>query len=232
MRIRNKGTSVCFFPYAGANGARGRNLDPGGCSDELPIKLFENRYLKRHWEEGYIDVLLNPEESVAYSKQFTLSTIDEGNLDGYSVVCRPSTVKRPITPPPVKETPAPKPPDPAPKVEPKGPNTSKEGEVIDIQRVMVDPTRSPIGSPIDDIPTVMKAPPRIPVEKYQEPRKPVAPPPPPQDAVIETPAQSAVPDVAVAVAAHAEEPVAAPAPVAEVAKPKKAKKAKKTETTE
>lgn len=236
MIVRNKGNNTCYFPYAGANGVRGKNLSAGECSEELPVSLLDNRLLKRHWESGYIDILLNASESAIYAKQYKLSPTQEDDLHGkgYSVICRPGTVKRPImhpnaTPvPPQMMTVPPKdqpsdPPTPTPNI----PSMKKEGEKIEVKRVLEDPTISPLGSPIDSIPTVIKQPRRIPVEKYQpkETAQPLSPTADPS-AIPETPISTAAPaEVAAAAQAQAEAPAEAPAPAKKGKKGKKADKA-------
>lgn len=228
MIVRNRGNNTCYFPYAGSNGIRGKNLAVGECSEELPVPMLENRLVKRHWENGYIDILLNAPESAIYSKQFKLAPT-EGELHekGYTLICRPGTMKRPITQPIVATPPRGSDPPLSAPPPPKMPSMGKEGEKIDVKRVLEDPTLSPLGSPLDSIPTVIKEHRRIPVEKYQSPKVMDAPPPMP-DGAQETPIMSSAPDNEVAkVVEAASAPI--PAPAEPVKRGRKSKKAEKSE---
>ncbi len=236
MIVRNKGNNTCYFPYAGANGVRGKNLATGECSDELPVTLLDNRFVKRHWESGYIDLLLNATEATIYAKQYKLVSAQEEDLrgKGYAIVCRPGTVKRPITQPTPASTPVQQMeivPAKDRTTDPLTPNLNipsmrKEGEEINLQRVLEDPTRSPLGSPIDDIPAVIKQAKRIPVEKYIPTDKPqVLSPNTDPSAITETQVVvGSTASVEQAVQEHADAPVEPPVVTAPGKRGRKSKK--------
>ena len=160
MKIRNELTNVCFFPYAGTS-VRGRDLGPGAFSDALPTARMENRHLRRDWESGYISLYLNETESATYASQFKLVPVDEPA--GYYMVSRPGTVKAPVLRPTVPmEHDVPSTmklaaPVPVAPIANPDPARSKEGEVIQLKKVLEDPTLSPLGSPLERIPAVRPA---------------------------------------------------------------------------
>lgn len=62
MRIQNLIGTTIFFPYAGINAARGKDIKADEFSVELETTRFDNPLLKRDWEKGKIAILLNEKD--------------------------------------------------------------------------------------------------------------------------------------------------------------------------
>ena len=100
MRIINKRTCPCFFPYAGTQ-RHGANLEVNGISPELPLDRINNAQLKRDLATGVIALVLSKDDKERLSGNLPAEVLKAAlSPDEVGVVAASAPASAPAPAPP------------------------------------------------------------------------------------------------------------------------------------
>jgi hypothetical protein len=156
-----------YFPYAGVNDRRGREVKGGELSLDLPPQRFFHPLLQRDWKKGAIEVLFDEKDKVVLqdaTKGLMMETVPTTPVITTAV---PEVV---VTPPVAAPEPAPVVPVPEPVVE-----APKSVEAISLSQLNTQPVPAPT-----EVPAPIAAPNTVPVPEVASfpPLSTVKPPAP------------------------------------------------------